>query len=154
MAEDLLERVKREIRERKRAAQAAHEETQRLEQALAALSAPRTGDPAPDAARTRSRSAQLRPSRRRRAPAGANRAAILAVVRERPGVTAAEIAQTTGIARATVYSTIARLADTGAVERTEPPSGSVGFRAAPEPDASAPLPAGASGQAAPGDEPA
>jgi hypothetical protein len=47
-----------------------------------------------------------------RAP-GANREAIVAVVRERPDVTAGEIASATGIARATVSSTAARLAGGG-----------------------------------------
>jgi len=37
MAEDLLARVVREIRERRQAAQAAYEESRRLERALAAL---------------------------------------------------------------------------------------------------------------------
>jgi hypothetical protein len=37
MAEELLERVLREIRERKQVAQAAYDERRRLEQALAAV---------------------------------------------------------------------------------------------------------------------
>src|SRR5687767_4884970 len=102
MAEELLERVRREIRERKQATQAAVEESRRLERALAALGGAesRVGSrPAASASRRSS-------PRRRRAAPGANRAAILALVRERPGVTAGEVAQATGIARSTVSPTL------------------------------------------------
>jgi DNA-binding transcriptional ArsR family regulator len=123
MAEELLERVRREIRERKQAAHAAVEESRRLERALAALGAEsRVGSrPAVSASQRSS-------PRRRRAAPGTNRAAILALVHERPGVTAGEIAQATGIARSTVSPTLSRLADAGAIERSELPGGRVGFR--------------------------
>jgi DNA-binding MarR family transcriptional regulator len=49
-------------------------------------------------------------------------------VRERPGSTAREIADATGIARTTVASTVTRLAANGALERSELPDGGVGFR--------------------------
>ena len=65
------------------------------------------------------------PNRMRR---GANREAIIAAVRARPGSTAREIADATGIAR-TVASTVTRLAASGAIERTALPAGGVGFRA-------------------------
>jgi DNA-binding IclR family transcriptional regulator len=60
----------------------------------------------------------------------------VAVARERPGATAGELAAATGIARATVSSTLARLVSSGALERTQLPGGGVGFRvpAAPAPD--------------------
>jgi DNA-binding transcriptional ArsR family regulator len=103
-----------------------------------------------------SSSGRLRPSRRRRraAPAngarraavpghrstpkaavgrarrGANREAILAAVGERPGATAREIADLTGVARNTVASTLTRLAAAGVLERSELPAGGVGFRLA------------------------
>jgi DNA-binding transcriptional ArsR family regulator len=123
MAEDLLAR---EIRERRQAAQAAYEESRRLERALAALGSEpsATAGSVPDSARPPRRPAR----RRRRAAPGANREAILAVVRERPGVSAGEIAQATGIARSTVSPTLSRLIATGAAERTELPAGGVGFR--------------------------
>jgi DNA-binding transcriptional ArsR family regulator len=66
----------------------------------------------------------------RRAAPGANGDAIVAVVRERPGVTAGEIASATGIARATVSSTAARLTGGGTLERVELPGGGIGFRLA------------------------
>jgi CRP-like cAMP-binding protein len=126
---DLLDRILAEIRERKQAAQAAYEETQQLERALAALDAG-----APGGAGQR-RSKGSRSGRRRtarpaggRARRGANRAAIIATVGERPGSTAREIADATGIARTTVASTVTRLAADGVLERSELPGGGVGFR--------------------------
>jgi hypothetical protein len=46
----------------------------------------------------------------------------------RKGVTAGELAVATGIARATVASTVARLAGIGTLERVELAGGGVGFR--------------------------
>jgi DNA-binding transcriptional ArsR family regulator len=126
MGEDLLARVLREIRERKQLAQSAYEESRRLERALAALDSDLSG--APDSTRTGRRRARKPAQRPARAPRGANREAILAVLRDRPGVSAGEIAQATGIARSTVSPTLSRLVAAGTVERTELPSGSVGFR--------------------------
>ena len=127
MAEDLLERVRREVHERKQTAQAAYEESRRLEQALVALErdTQRSG---------RSKAAERRPRRQRaaqgrnRARRGANREAILAAVGERPGATAREIADAARIARTTVASTLTRLAAAGVLERLELPDGGVGFR--------------------------
>ena len=47
---------------------------------------------------------------------------------ERPGATAREIADLTGIARNTVASTLTRLAAAGVLERSELPAGGVGYR--------------------------
>ncbi len=63
-----------------------------------------------------------------RAPRGQNKARILGVVGERSGVSAAEIAKATGIASATVSSTLAKLASAGEVLREQLPGGGVGFR--------------------------
>lgn len=52
---------------------------------------------------------------RRRAPHGANRDAIIAAVRELPGITSAQLAVETGIARTTVYATVASLKRGGAI---------------------------------------
>ena len=122
MPPDLLDHILAEIRDRKQAAQAAHEESQQLERALEALGV----------------SSAQRPAQRRSAPQptagrarrGANREAILAAVGERPGATAREIADFTGIARATVASTVTRLAADGVLERSALPAGGVGFRSA------------------------
>jgi len=127
MAEDLLDQILAQLRERKQATQAAYEESRQLERALAALDddPQRTTRPV-----TGGRPARRpgRASKRDRAPRGANREAILSLVRERPGATAREIAQATGIARTTVASTVTRLAAEGALERSEQPGDGVGFR--------------------------
>ena len=107
-----------------RESRAAYEESQRLEQALAALDNG-AGAHAPQARPKRSR-----PQPNGRARRGSNREAILAVVSERPGLTAREISDATGIARTTVASTVTRLAANGVLERTELPAGGVGFRVA------------------------
>jgi CRP-like cAMP-binding protein len=122
VAPDLLDRILAEIRERKQAAQAAYEESRQLERALAAL------DPGSQASPKASRSAPKPAAGRARR--GANREAILAAVGERPGATAREIADLTGIARNTVASTLTRLAADGVLERSELPAGGVGFRPA------------------------
>jgi hypothetical protein len=131
MTRDLLDRILSEIRERKHAAQAAYEETQQLERALAALDA----EPPGGAGQRRSKGG--RPGRRAasrvvggRARRGANREAIVTAVGERPGATARELADLTGIGRATVASTASRLAAAGVLERGELPAGGVGFRLA------------------------
>src|SRR3712207_3960692 len=94
VAQDIRERseqVRRELAERERAhraeTQGLRDELARLDAALRAMGGDATGvEPE-------------RPSRRR-APRGQNRAKILAVVSERSGVSAAEVAQSTGIASA------------------------------------------------------
>jgi DNA-binding transcriptional ArsR family regulator len=134
MSEDLLDRILREIRERIRETRGAYEESQQLERALAALDADADGTVGAGRSqsarsgrnRSRSRGRQTSSVRARR---GANREAILALVSERPGATAGEIADATGIARSTVASTLTRLAANGALERAELPGGGVGFRA-------------------------
>jgi hypothetical protein len=107
MAEDLLARILREIRDRKRAAAAAYEEYGRLEDALAALGQLQVGRTS--GRRSTRRSRPPAQGRRRRAAPGANRDAILAVVRDRPGVSVGEVAQATGIPRTTVAPTMWRL---------------------------------------------
>ena len=52
----------------------------------------------------------------RRAPQGANKRRILTLVMEHPGITAAEIARTTGLKRTVVASTMSRLKRTGELE--------------------------------------
>jgi DNA-binding MarR family transcriptional regulator len=150
MAEQLLDRVLREIRERRRAAEAAYDESGRLEQALAALGPPRRTRAAADDISDQRRSGPRRP----RAATGANRSAVLALIRDRPGVSAGEVAEATGIARSTVTTTLGRLVDAGEVERSELPGGRTGFSArdAQRPDAAraAPaIPGGSGDEAAP-----
>jgi len=68
------------------------------------------------------------PRRDGSAAPGAKRAAILALLRERPGVTAREIADVTGISRSTVTTTLSRLVDASVIERIQPPGGPAGFQ--------------------------
>src|SRR4051794_18055663 len=134
MAEDLLDRILGEIRERMNEARDAHDESQQLERALAALDAKAeggVGERRSQGARPRRRRSRGRRSPSARAGRGANREAIIAAVAERPGSTAREIADATGIARTTVASTVTRLAVSGALERSEPPGGGIGFRPGP-----------------------
>jgi DNA-binding transcriptional ArsR family regulator len=131
MPPDLVDRILEEIRERKQASLAAHEESQRLQRVLAALES-RGGRATTAAAQTAGRRGRLAARRQRRTAPGANREAIIAVVHERPGVTAGELTSATGIARATVSTTAARLVAGGALERIKLPGSGVGFRLARE----------------------
>jgi hypothetical protein len=75
---------------------------------------------------TRSRST-AKPARAR-APRGANREAVLAVVRERPGVTASELAVASGVTGGTLYSLLRRLTEHGELDKRALPGGQVGYR--------------------------
>ena len=66
---------------------------------------------------------------RTRAPRGANREAILSVVGQRPGVSAAEIADVTKISRAVTYNTLAKLVEQGRLRKTQLPGGQTGYAA-------------------------
>jgi Fic family protein len=130
---DLLDRVTTEIRARLEASRAAVAEYERLEAALRALdggggSAATSGltrreDDALPGQRTTTR----RGSTRKRAPRGANREAVLRVVSERPGVTAAELAAASGVERNTLYALLATLTKRGELERHELPGGKTGY---------------------------
>jgi hypothetical protein len=76
------------------------------------------------------RRAPARRSSRPRAPRGANREAVLTAVGERPGVTAATIADVTKISKAVTYNTLAKLVEQGKLEKTELPGGQTGYKAA------------------------
>jgi winged helix-turn-helix DNA-binding protein len=126
MLEPLLPRLKREIEARLSELRPAVEEVAQLEAARRALLAEHGPEPRerPSAPRTRHSSfASVNgeaPAPRRddergggegggRAPRGANREAILALVEERPGVSVAEIAAVTKIAKPTVAATVSKL---------------------------------------------
>jgi hypothetical protein len=88
-----------------------------------------------------------------RAPRGANREAVLRVVADRPGVTSGELADATGIKRATLSTLLGKLTRGGELERRELPSGQNGYALPAGPDAGdsmavpaeAPVPAFAAG---------
>jgi hypothetical protein len=114
--------IQRDIERRLQELRPLLDEKQQLEAVLTALtsepngtaaSRPRARAAAPAAAGPR---APYAGGKRRRAPRGANREAILKVVRERPGVSAAEVASVTKIAKPTVHTTISQLKRKGILE--------------------------------------
>ena len=129
---DLLDRVAAEIRERLDASREAVAEYERLEAARRALDGDGSA-PAGDRTRRQQGAAPLqsRPPQRRvareRAPRGANRDAVLRVVGERPGLTTAELAAASGVARNTLYALLATMTKRGELERRELPGGKTGY---------------------------
>ena len=129
---DLVGQIQRDIEKRLQELRPLIEEKERLEAVLAALTngsaATAVSAPRPRATTTRSATprAPYASGSGRRAPRGANREAILTVVRERPGVSAAEVAEITRIAKPTVHTTISQLKRKGILE----PEGSGGVKLA------------------------
>src|SRR4051794_12006373 len=74
---------------------------------------------------------------RARAPRGANREAVLAVVRERPGVSAGELAAASGVSGGTLYALLRRLTEQGELAKRELPGGQTGYVLAAGDDAAA-----------------
>jgi hypothetical protein len=64
---------------------------------------------------------------RARARRGANREAVLAVVRDRPGVTASELAAASEVTGGTLYALLRRLTDQGELAKRELPGGQTGY---------------------------
>jgi DNA-binding transcriptional ArsR family regulator len=128
---DLVGQIQRDIEKRLQELRPLIEEKEQLEAVLAALT---NGSTVAAPVAPRARAATTRPAGRapyaggksRRAPRGANREAILSVVRERPGVSAAEVAEITRIAKPTVHTTISQLKRKGILE----PEGSGGVKLA------------------------
>jgi hypothetical protein len=153
---DLLERVHAQTRERLEQLRPAVEEYERLQAALAVLGglAPGGRDAAvasPPAAGSNDGVSQPAESPRRRArsggaagrragardrapraPRGANRAAVLAAARDRPGASAGELAAATGIGRPIVHALLNRLTERGELVRSALPSGGNGYALPPE----------------------
>jgi len=129
---DLVGQIQRDIEKRLQELRPLIEEKEQLEAVLAALTNGSTAA-APAAPRVRATTTRSSAGRApyaagksRRAPRGANREAILTVVRERPGVSAAEVAEITKIAKPTVHTTISQLKRKGILE----PEGSGGVKLA------------------------
>jgi predicted HTH transcriptional regulator len=117
---DLVSQIQRDIEQRLQELRPLLQEKEQLEAVLAALT---NGHHAAPTERSRARAAVAPAARapyaggkRRRAPRGANREAILKVVQERPGVSAAEVAAVTKIAKPTVHTTISQLKRKGILE--------------------------------------
>jgi len=127
---DLVGQIQRDIEKRLQELRPLLEEKERLEAVLAALTNGHAAPPSAARSRPAPSSAGARApyagGKSRRAPRGANREAILSVVRERPGVSAAEVASITRIAKPTVHTTISQLKRKGILE----PEGSGGVKLA------------------------
>lgn len=130
---DLVGQIQRDIEKRLKELRPLIEEKDQLEAVLAALSGDYTA-PVAVAAPARPRARAATPASRapyaggksRRAPRGANREAILKLVGERPGISAAEVAEITNIAKPTVHTTISQLKRKGILE----PEGANGVKLA------------------------
>jgi hypothetical protein len=77
---------------------------------------------------------------RGRAPRGANRAAVLAVIGERPGVSARELAASSGVGGGTLYALLRTLTQGGEISKQRLPSGHTGYTAATAATTAAPPP--------------
>ncbi|MDO8189123.1 winged helix-turn-helix domain-containing protein [Conexibacter sp. JD483] len=132
---ELVGQIQRDIERRLRELRPLIEEKEQLEAVLAALSgdysAPAANGGAAGRARVRTSAtptgrAPYAGGKTRRAPRGANREAILKLVGERPGISAAEVAEITNIAKPTVHTTISQLKRKGILE----PEGANGVKIA------------------------
>jgi predicted HTH transcriptional regulator len=129
---DLVAQIQRDIEKRLKELRPLIEEKEQLEAVLAALngeSVPNGSTASVSRARPRAASPARAPyagGKSRRAPRGANREAILKIVGERPGISAAEVAEITNIAKPTVHTTISQLKRKGILE----PEGANGVRLA------------------------
>jgi hypothetical protein len=138
MAEVLLGRVHSEIRARLRECEAAVREYELLEAALNALTALGALDattPKPEAPAARRRRTSGQSSSGARAARGANRAAVLRVLGDRPGVSVTELASASGVARPVLYNLLKTLAQRGEIAREDLPGGATGNRIAAGPPA-------------------
>jgi IclR helix-turn-helix domain len=138
MAEPLLDRVHSEVRARVRELQPAVAEYEQLQTADAALAGLALGQPrdgraaatTPSAAPTPRRSVRRRRSTGTRAPRGANRAAVLRVLEDRPDVGVAELASASGVGRTVLYGLLKTLEKRGDVTKEQLPGGATGYRLA------------------------
>ena len=135
---DLVDETLRAVRARLRELAPMVAEYKRLESAYAALDgagaeairrAGETGAGAPGGRGGRGRRAAGRAaSGSRRAGRGENKAAVYGVIGQRPGVTVAEIAAVTGIAKPLIYNTTRAGVQRGELEKVVLPGGGSGFR--------------------------
>ena len=124
MAEhDLLERAKRELRERLQELYPLVEERDRLRAALEALE----GGESEKRASRRASGQRGRPTTSRRAGRGERRTQLLEVLQAEPGLRPSEAAQRMAVNPSQVHSLVRRLEEEGALERRDGalyPSGS------------------------------
>ena len=141
---DLLDSIRAELRTRLDELRPLVREYERLQEAEAALadgsptSTKRAGQPKRGGSHARqgsaSRGGARRTGSRRRSSSSAqpevNRERVLALVRERPGITKAELKDATGLSSAGVAQNLRRMLDRGEVREEALPGGATGYRIA------------------------
>lgn len=105
----MLDEIRRTAERRLREIEPLIEEAERLREVLAVIERRSVVAERTRSANTHVRGEQLRSATSPRAAKGANKRLILELVGERPGITPAEIAHTTGLKRTVVASTVSRL---------------------------------------------
>lgn len=155
---DLLDSIRAELRTRLDELRPVVREYERLQEAEAALadgsptSGKRAGQPKRSGSQTRQggarRGGARRAGSRRRSSSSAerevNRQKVLALVRERPGVTKAELRDAAGLSSAGVAQNLRRMLDRGEVREEALPGGATGYRIAD--DRTAPSASGHDGE--------
>jgi hypothetical protein len=138
---DLLDSIRAELRARLDELRPLVGEYERLQEAEAALAdgSPTSGKRARPSKRGGSqarRGGGRRAGSRRRSSSSAGRAAnretVLALVRERPGITKAELTDAAGLSSAGVAQNLRRMLDRGEVREQALPGGATGYRIADE----------------------
>ena len=154
---DLLDSIRAELRTRLDELRPLIREYERLQEAEAALadgsptSGKGAGQPKRGGAQARQGGgrrggARRRGSRRRSSPSAereVNREKVVALVRERPGITKAELKDAAGVSSAGVAQNLRRTLDRGQVREEALPAGATGYRIAD--DRSAPSAGGRKG---------
>lgn len=133
-AEQLLERQLEEIDRQVAGLRELEAQRERVARALSALRGGTNGStrPAPSRRSAAKGSATSQSRRRRspsptRAPRGSNQKAIVEHVGAHPGVTAAGVADATGIDRSVIYSTVSRMVAAGRLRKDPQPNGHVAY---------------------------
>jgi hypothetical protein len=132
---DLLDRIRGELDVRLGELRPLVGEHDRLEAALRVLGEPERASRSTPAKRSPAASAAGPPpapkpspaKRRKHAPQGANRRAVLHTVNERPGASAGEIAAVSGVERSSLYALLARLVQAGELVKRDLPTGQSGY---------------------------
>jgi hypothetical protein len=144
---DLLDSIRAELRTRRDELRPLVREYERLHEAAAALadgsptSAKRAGQPKRSGSGVRQgaggRGGARRAGSRRRSSSSAerevNREKVVALVRERPGITKAELKAATGLSSAGVAQNLRRMLARGEVREEALPGGATGYRIADDP---------------------
>jgi hypothetical protein len=128
---DLLDRIRQEISMRLAELRPLVDEHARLDAALQVLGeAPKRVRVPPtkgSAPQTTSQAPKTPAKRRKRAPRGANREAVLRAARERPGATSAELAAVSKVEPNTLNALLARLVKAGELQKRALPTGRTGY---------------------------